>query len=195
MTVQDRYLGLYRQYENLLRDDGKDPKSVEQELEVSNPGKAARLRMCRLFRNYMTHENDPGFLSQTDLMEEFLGAEITAMQTKLDVAKKHLRPPAQSIFDEKAKCSEIIEKVVKSKVGFFVRANVDGSYDILDAFAVMALYVGSKAAKLSVAKCLRMKPQFCGPTDLYSALDRGRIIICTSDGTPQGKPLGVVKFD
>ena len=44
-------------------------------------------------------------------------------------------------------------------------------------------------------KSMRGKIIFAAPADRFAELDPDRITICTSDGTPDGKVIGIVKFD
>ncbi len=193
MTLHEKYLGLYKTYESLLRDNGSEPRLVEQTLETENPGKAARLRMCRLFRNYLTHEDDIGFLEPTERMMDFLTAEVQELQYKDDAVRKHLRTPASCSFDVKVKCSDALAKILSGKLEYVVR--VDGNnYDLIAAYDVMASYMESRTGRIGAVKAMKQKVRFIEPTAKYKTLDDSRVYICTSDGTSAGKFLGVVKF-
>lgn len=193
MTVQERYLTVYKAYENALRDAGKDPRQVETDLETSDPARAARLRMCRLFRNYMSHENDPGFLAPSDKMSEFLARETYDLKVRDDSVKQHSKPAGSYIFEESEKCGDVLAKMVANKSHFAIRHGKAG-YDLCGWQDVTAMYMASKASRLSVVKPLRSKIAFAAPSDRFRELDPERVTICTSDGTPEGKVLGVVKF-
>ena len=199
MTAQEKYLTSYRAYENLLRDAGKDPRQVEDELQTADPGNAYRPRMPRLFRNYLTHEHDPGFLVPTDMMQSFLDSEVLVLKYQNDVAKQHLKPASSAIFDQDAKIAEILIKIGsgagKRQV---IASRADGKWVLYDIYGLIAAYVSSKtpkSLKLSAAKPIRAKPAFAAPTDMFPELEPGRFIICTDDGTADGKVLGVVKSD
>lgn len=193
MTVQENYLTLYKSYENALRDMGLDPRQVETDLETSNPSKAARIRMCRLFRNYLAHENDPGFLMPSDKMLDFLSKEVFDLKVKNDSVKQHVKPAGNYIFEDSMKCSDVLAKMGSSKIPVIIRHSKSG-YDLCNWSDILALYFSSKTAKLSVAKAIRSKPVFVAPTDKFAELDPARVTICTADGTPDGKVVGVVKF-
>lgn len=193
MTLQEKYLILYRSYETLLRDAGKDPRLVEQEYETSNPGHAARLRMCRLFRNYLTHENDPGFLEPNDRMMDFLSGIVTELQIQGDSVKKHTKPAGNYIFEDSMKCGDVLAKMIGAKTDIAVRHSKTG-YDLCSIHDILALYMASKASKLAAAKALRTKVIIAAPTDKFTGLDSSRVTICTVDGTPEGKLVGYVKF-
>ena len=193
MTVQESYLTLYKSYENALRDQGRDPRQVETDYESSDPSKAARLRMCRLFRNYLAHENDPGFLMPSDKMLDFLEKEVFDLKVQNDSVKQHTKPAGSYIFEDTMKCGDVLAKLVSTKQVAAIRHGKTG-YDLCAWTDILALYMASKASKLAAFKPLRTKIVFAAPTDKFAALDSGRITICTSDGTPDGKVAGVVKF-
>lgn len=194
LTAQENYLTLYKSYENVLRDLGQDAKLVEANLESTDPAKSARLRMCRLFRNYLVHENDPGFLIASDKMLDFLSKEVFILKSQNDSVKQHVKPAGSYIFESHVKCADILDKVIRSKSPVIIRHGEFG-YDLCHWTDVLALYRSSKAAKLSVVKSMRGKIIFAAPADRFAELDPDRITICTSDGTPDGKVIGIVKFD
>ena len=192
MTAQESYLTLYKSYENALRDLGRDPRQVEADYETSDPGKAARLRMCRQFRNYLAHEDDPGFLIASDRMTDFLTKEVFDLKVQNDSVKQHTKPAGNYIFEDTVKCGDVLAKLVSTKQVYVIRHSKTG-YDICSLYDIMALYMSSKAAKMAVVKSVRMKPVFVAPTDKFVDLDPSKIHICTADGTADGKLVGVVK--
>lgn len=189
-TRGSQLLSQYRVYENLVRSEGYEPKVIEDSMPED---KANQMRMVRQFRNFLSHNEVPGFLEPTDKMLKFLDAEVEAWQTKGDVVKKHLRTPAASICEEKEPCSVGLEKLAKMRKTKLVVRNKAGEYELCDLFAIASLFASSRAAKLSVVPRLKEPPVFIAPTTLYSALDRDRVYLCTADGSKDGKLLGVVK--
>ena len=73
----EKLLSSYKDYESLVRDTGRDPKEVEDQAPELE---GQRLRMCRLFRNYLSHVNDPGFLEPTAKMTGFLARRVTELK-------------------------------------------------------------------------------------------------------------------
>lgn len=193
MNPTEKYLASYKKYETLLRGGGTEPKQVEDELSATDPSTAARLRMCRLFRNYLSHENDPGFLEPTVKMQAFLDKRVFDLESKGDVVKKHLKPAAYGVFAPTAKLGDVLEKLCSAKRDM-AASRVDGKWVLYGIHDLMVLYVASRAARLKAAKCLKAKPEFAGPMDDFSSLDSTRFVVCTDDGTPDGTVLGVVKF-
>lgn len=194
MTVADKYLGLYKEYETLLRENGSDVRTVESEAEQADPAKFARIRMCRLFRNYLTHEHDPGFLEPTDMMFGFLESEVRALKLKDDIVKKHLRYTANYLYDYTVKCTEVLAKACPGRINIIVRKNLDGTLELLSVYDIMMAALEAKTRRIGAVKALRNKPVYCQPFDKLLDLDDSRVHICTSDGTPKGDILGVVRF-
>lgn len=193
LTAQENYLTLYKSYETALRDLGRDPRQVETDFETSDPSRAARLRMCRLFRNYLSHENDPGFLSPSDKMLAFLSQEVFDLKIQNDSVKQHLKPAGNYIFEDSVKCSDVLTKLGSTKALIVVRHSKSG-YDLCNWYDILTAYLASKPAKLAVVKAIRQKPVFVQPVDKFSELDSSRVTICTSDGTPDGRLIGFVKL-
>lgn len=193
LNSTEKYLASYKKYETLLRGGGTEPKQVEDELSATDPTAAARLRMCRLFRNYLSHENDPGFLEPTVKMQAFLDKRVFDLESRGDVVKKHLKPAAYGVFEPTAKLGDVLEKLCSAKRDM-AASRVDGKWVLYGIHDLTALYVASRAARLKAAKCLKAKPAFAGPMDDFNSLDSTRFVVCTDDGTPDGTVLGVVKF-
>ena len=87
-TNADRFLSLYREFETLLRDDGKDYKELEESADdlLQN-----RLRINRQLRNYLTHNHDAGFLEISDKQIAFMEKLIFEQKSSMDILKKHIK--------------------------------------------------------------------------------------------------------
>ena len=72
MSKNTKYLDLYRRMESAIKSSGKynSVKEYEDSLET-NSEKQNKLRMCRMMRNYMEHENIT-FVEASDAMIEFV---------------------------------------------------------------------------------------------------------------------------
>ena len=101
MKKNERFLNLYREYESLMREKGLDCKDFE---DRADPTLSKRLYMCRQFRNYLSHTNDPGFLEISDSQIDFLQDRIEKLKIEEDILKKHLKSPKVAICFEKDKC-------------------------------------------------------------------------------------------
>lgn len=190
MTKQEKFLNLYKDYETLVRSAGQDPKLLEDTMDEVRGG---RMRQCRLFRNYMSHNNDNGFLEPTDAMMKFLESEVLDWKMRGDVVKKHLKSAAQSICSPKDKCSDVLAKMSKLKTDVLIVSD-DGFYTV-SLWDVLNLFLASKSrATVSIkdVKSGAKKVSVVGPTVSISDIDRNVVTVCTSDGTADGKLLGTV---
>ena len=69
MNKVEEFLAAYREYESLLRDNQKDYKTIEDGSDDLNQN---RMRICRQMRNYLSHQNDIGFLEPTKLQIDYM---------------------------------------------------------------------------------------------------------------------------
>lgn len=200
MNPSERFLILYREYESLARSLLQlDPQTIE---DRSPEQTAARLRMCRLFRNYLSHNNDPRFIVPSSKMLDFLEAQVKSVKLSQDVVKKHLKKPEKSVVNYHDKLSDVLAKMTTLKTSRIVCLTTKETgtaarlktpeYIIYAIHEILAVYLVSKAAKLPVIKPSKQKPVFVRPDQLMSELDLSQINICTDDGTETGKLLGVV---
>ena len=89
MTKNVKYLEMYRRFESVLKSQGLyfTVKDYEDSLE-NDKAKQNKIRMCRMIRNYLEHENQT-FLEATDEMISFLEKEIIEMdEQEVPVKKK-----------------------------------------------------------------------------------------------------------
>lgn len=183
----EKFLSLYKEYETLVRSMySREPKDLEDEFPDPRQG---RLRMCRQFRNYLSHQEDPGFLEPTDKMLKFLGERVSDLKSEKDVVRKHLKKPEVCMVMENAKASEAWEKFIKLECLVLPVVYKDGRYGMLSVFDVMGV---RGTTKVNTLKIKPVKPLYCGPLQLFKDLDMDAFYLCTSDGTPDGKLLGKV---
>lgn len=194
MAISDDFLTRYKRWETLLRDNGSDVRELEAACETAEPQRCSRIRIMRQFRNYLTHEHDPGFLLPTDKMLDFLEAEIRVLEDKDDIARQHLRGSKNRLFDETTTCEAALQAMAATKDVIIVRANKDKSFSLLHISAILSTYMLNKKAKLAAVKPLVKKPLCAKPSDRILDLDQERVYICTDTGKIGGEVLGVVKF-
>ena len=91
-----RFLELWRDLENTLREDGPcTVQDLERSLESqSHADDASRLRICRQIRNYLTHDG-PGLVEATDAMCAFVGIMIHEVQRARGTVADHKMTPAK----------------------------------------------------------------------------------------------------
>lgn len=87
MSKELEFLELYRTYEGQLRDAGVDYKTLE---EKSDDLLQNRMRICRQMRNYLSHQNDAGFLNISEKQIEFLKDRIREQELQGDILQNHL---------------------------------------------------------------------------------------------------------
>lgn len=186
MTIQEKFLGLYKEYETLVRASGKEPKELEDAVVGVE---SDRLKLCRQFRNYFAHVQDPGFLVPTEKMMVFLKARVDEMKAAGDVAKKHLKKPDYCMLTEEDKISDAYAMFSKLCRSDILVLKKDNTYGLLSVYSVIG---AEPRARVSLFKITKVKPVFCGPLDAYETLDLDKVVLCTDDGTPDGKLLGRV---
>lgn len=191
--TSDKFLRDYKEYEGLLREQGTDPRQIESRLETTDPVKFSRLRITRQLRNYLSHINDPGFIEPTPKMQRFLESEVLTLKMAGDVCKKHLRTPAAAVCGPSDKCVNVLNKMLAAKATIMV-CKSDTTYTLHTIFDIASVVLESKAKRMKDVRAIREKPAFVQPTEFMDRLDPTKVTVCTSDGTPEGKLLGVVKF-
>lgn len=87
MTMETEFLELYKTYEGLLRNDGKEYKAIE---DAADDLTQNRMRICRQMRNYFCHQNDSGFLVVSKAQIQFLKDLILAYQAQQDTVEDHM---------------------------------------------------------------------------------------------------------
>ncbi len=182
----DRFLALYREYETLVRDEGMEPKDVE---DASDDLTQNRLRMCRQFRNYLSHQNDPSFLDVSDAMLRFMQSNVDRRRNRRDTLKKHIKPASTSVVRAKDKVGVALERMVALKSDRLVVVADDGVFGIVSIYDVVSAYLESKATKVGTLKQSR-KLAIGAPTDDNKAY-ADDVVVCTADGTLTGAVIGV----
>jgi hypothetical protein len=189
MRDTEKFLDLYREYETILRDRGMDPKKKEEIEEMEDSTRGGRLRMCRLFRNYLAHQSDAGFLAISPEMLTFMEREVSALKMEGDVLRKHLKTPAAGSCTPKDRCMDVCGKMCKLKLDDFLVVTENGFFQV-SLHELLPLSFISKTKKVCEAK-MRKVTDIYPPLTEMEKLPSGKIIVCTSDGTDKGKFLGV----
>lgn len=182
----EKFLNTYREYETLIRNKGLDPRTIEETSEP--PLTQARLRMCRQFRNYLSHQNDSAFLEISSEMSKFLQQQVDQLKLEGDPLKKHIKTVNSGTVSENDKVSVAMEKMVKLKTSSIVVRKESG-YALVSIHEVAKALLKSKTTRIKTLKTSK-EFTFGAPLDDVSALPSG-IILCTKDGTEDGRLLGV----
>ena len=187
MKNDNKFLSLYREYESFIRDQGIDPKDYEEKVDDET---ANRLRMCRQMRNYLSHQNDPGFLNISDNQIAFLESYTDSLKMQGDVVKKHLKAIVPATCGESDKCCDVLKQMTKLKTNNILVLSKKG-VGVANIYDVINKALESKTTKMSLVKT---KPTYkiVSPTTKMEDIPFGSVILCTHDGTETGKLLGVI---
>lgn len=184
MSNIDKFLTTYKELEQELRNKGKDIKELED--TQSDKLSAERLRLCRMFRNYLSHNNDSGFLIIAPTMQKFLEKELSVIKKENDTVKKHLKSVTAGTISPQDKCSLALEKMSKLKVPEIVVVT-DTGYALASIYTLIR---AGKTEKIGNIKCQKYAA-FISPETLMKDASEG-IFICTSDGTAKGELVGIL---
>ncbi len=188
----------YRSLETALRENGTDYKTLE---DGADEARQDRLRICRQMRNYIIHHQDEGFLDITDKQIRFIEEELQKQKMSGDVLKKHLKTVKTSCCTLDDLLIDVFGKMDRLSEAFIAVLSDDkhfiGILSIHDAIKTYTANARPKTAKVkSVRKLIPADESvFHAPTERMEDIpDKSEygFIICTEDGTPEGKVLGIL---
>ena len=188
MATIQQFLDAYKTYETILREQGVDTKIFE---EQSDDLTANRLRMCRVMRNYSSHNNDNAFLSVSDTQLKFLQKVADEQRMSGDVVKKHLKSVKTATCTLKDKCTDVLQRMIKLHVTALPVWDKD-VLGIVSIYDVSTLVLESRTKKISDVKKLGKDFIIVAPDMKWCDLPKHTIAFCTKDGTPDTSLLGVV---
>lgn len=188
MKVHETFLALYREYETLVRNKGIDPKDYEGQVDELT---GARLNICRIFRNYLSHKNDPGFLEVSQAQIKFMQKTIHDLNQEEDILKKHVKTVAAGTCTPKDKCADVLQKFAKLHTENLLVISDPSAYSFVDIYSVALSVAESKSNKIDSCKQNSKGLFFATPEEKMENLPVNNIIICTQDGTATGKFIGV----
>lgn len=184
MINEKKFLNSYKDYETILRANGIEPKDYEDKADELTSN---RLRISRQMRNYMSHQNDPGFLEPSDLQIKFLDQQIKTLAIADDIAKKHIKK--NLICKDADKACDVAKIMAKSKVTEIVVAR-KANYEIITIYDVLAAALESKTTKIAAVK--GKKPKFISAVTKMCDIAPDTLYVCTDDGTKDSKFIGVL---
>ena len=193
--MESRFLELYKEYEGLLKEHGKDYRMVEDSME----GKVQeRMRITRQMRNYMSHNADAGFLSPSAKQEAMLESMIKEERLCGDIVRKHLWTASRAACAEQDRVDMVMAKMAKLKLTKMPITGEGGILGIVDIFRLAGLICEDTSCTISQESYGKYAKSFACvcPEAAVSELDvygPDIVICCTKDGTREGKFLGVFK--
>lgn len=91
MNQNTKYMELYRKFESLIRTAGYESVKAYEDSLSEDSKKQGKVRMCRVIRNYIEHE-DQAFVEATPKMINFIQGEIYLIdEQELPVKKKMMK--------------------------------------------------------------------------------------------------------
>lgn len=188
-----QFLSLYKTYENLLREHGKDYRSVEE----AQTGQ--RMTLMRQMRNYLSHAEDPGFIAISPVCLSYLENLVKEEQLNGALVKDHLITPAKGSLKEGTPLTEVVYKMSKYAIGGILELPV---YDP-DIKRFKGILTQERAAyELFKKGDISLSEEFCGPFgNCYHLVKPGdpvpeemdnRYYICTRDGSLTSQYMGYI---
>ncbi len=188
MNNNDKLLSLYREYETILRDRSTDSKEYEEKMDEKT---GARLRMCRLFRNYLSHQDDVAFLSASDAQIKFLESKIKELKVADDTVKKHMKTVAAAMCTDTDRCTDVTKKMSKLKVTEIIVVRKSGACELCSIFDIANSALETKTSRMTTVKGKKPK-QYVSPVQKFNTVTGDSVFIVPDNGREDGKLLGVL---
>jgi len=195
MNINESFLNEYKSLEETCRDLNIDLKDLADQLGDVDGNK---LNICRQMRNYMSHNSEKHFISATNFQVKFLMALNKEMKERDDTCAKHLLKRLNSFSCSSVeKCSEVILRMSQAKATHFLVLGVGRDQEVI----VGAVSIFEVAKGLAATKTARIKDVpldkgvtigYVAKTCKYKDVPDNSINICTDNGEPDSKILGVV---
>ncbi len=189
----DKFLELYRTYETVLREQGLDYKTREESSEEPLQG---RLRICRQIRNYLTHNQDVGFLEVSDLQIKTLEQWIEKQKMESDILKKHCKTLKSSSCNVQDKCEDTIRRMLKLNISEIPVMESNQLVGVISLKKIIQTYLdGTKAIKVNKVPLEKKQIVYLAWDSPMSVVDSYKeiqtFICCTDTGFKDGKILGI----
>lgn len=204
MQQNNDFLALYREYESLLREQGMEYKQVEDSLEGLGQD---RMRICRQMRNYLVHQEDPGFLTVSEKQMAFFRDLIRQEKTKPDTFEDHLLSPRSGACTPEDSPEAVLKKMKRLKTCFlpvwklkegrlpngttYKKETLFGQISLISVALLLAKgaeTIGKGLKKYETPDVI-LRPDTRMPEALSFA-EQFPLLCCTEDGTVKGAFLG-----
>lgn len=151
MNINQAFLEAYRNFESVLRTADMTPRDYED--KMTDPEKAAKLRLCRTIRNYLAHEN-VSFTDASENMVDFIVKETAQLDEAETPVKKKMFKMTDSIHEDDL-ISSAVTIMLKKKltmVPVFNESNYcTGVFSFTDLANMIANGNYTKSKKVSMA--------------------------------------------
>ena len=178
--ANEKFLDAFRSLDTELKVEGSTVLDYENSLNTIDQ---ERLKVCRIMRNYMAH-NDTTFLSTTNDQIKFLNDQVVDIRKKAHTVKDEMKKV--KLIKSTAPIKDVIDSidkfpiaVIDSKVGLFL---------VTQNELIHQLSLGNK--KIAVPTRLP-KFQTIAKDERIENISSG-IYVVTSDGSDKGNYLGIL---
>lgn len=178
--ANEKFLDAFRALDTELKTDGTTVLDYENTLDSLDQEK---LKVCRIMRNYMAH-NDTTFLATTTDQIKFLDNQLVQLRKLAHTVKDEMKrvklvKPTEPIKNIITAIDKYPILPIETKLGIYL---VDSS------ILIHQLSLGNK--KIAIPARLP-KYKYVSKTDRMDNISSG-IYIVTEDGTPTGNYVGIL---
>lgn len=191
MSSTEEFLNLYKEFESVLRDKRIDYRDFESMLDDATENK---LRVCRRLRNFLSHNNNDGFVVISEKQIAFMKEIIENQKGNADVLQRYVKPAALSSCNINETCKESLVKF--SKLDTECLPVYDASRGILGLISSVDVIMRMARNKDAIIKEIPVSTKniacFAADTPIDKIKQcKASVICCTDDGSAFGKLLGV----
>lgn len=190
----EKFLSLYRTYEGLLRERGTDYREVESASDSS------RMTIMRQMRNYLSHAEDPGFITISPVCIKALEQMIKEESLKGDIVKNHLITPAKGSIKEDVILVDVVYRLSVLVAAGKCELPVYGDDKHLKGIITLekAAYELRKQGNIPLKEAMGGRYQkgyhLVKPNDKTPESSDGQYYCCTKDGTLDTQYMGYVNI-
>lgn len=188
MNNNKEFMNKYKELETELRDQNLDYLELENQSENSIQNK---MRVCRIMRNYMAHNAETNFVQISDAQLEFINDILSDIKAKTDTAKKRCKTINATSVDSKAKCTDALTKMIKTKRDKILIIGCD-KLKIASIYDVSKAVLESKTSKMDKIKSTS-KYIIVNADTKCETIPKNTFVIVTTDGTTTGKLIGTIQ--
>lgn len=191
MPSTEEFLGLYKEFESVLREKRIDYRDFESTLDDTTENK---LRVCRRLRNFLSHNNNDDFVIISEKQIAFMEEMIENQRGNADVLQKYLKPAALSSCGVDETCKESLAKFSKSGAEYLpVYDPSKGVLGLITSVDVIMKMARNKDATIKgIPVSTKNIACFAADTPIDEIKKcKASVVCCTDDGSAFGKLLGV----
>jgi len=180
MNTNEQFLSEYKHLEQELRYDGLSVLDYENSLTGNT---AEKLKVCRIMRNYLSH-NDTVFIAASREQVEFLAKCCESVRQQSSTAKDYMK--RVKLFNTKTPIKDML--TTADKYGFAIIELIDNYYIITNDMIIHQLANNHKY--IDIPKRQPKNTYITKMTRLEELTKN--IYIITDNGAATGKYLGVL---